>query len=80
MIKSLVLRPRPYMEHPDRVRGVADVGNKAPLTDVAAALQQRRTIILRPVGTLTSFCLLLIITLILSIQNAYPSTKHHITH
>ena len=25
MIKSLVLRPRPYMEHPDRVRGVADV-------------------------------------------------------
>ena len=36
MIKSLVLRPRPYMEHPDRVRGVADVGNKAPLTDVAA--------------------------------------------
>ena len=36
MIKSVVLRPRPYMEHPDRVRGVADVGNNAPLTDVAA--------------------------------------------
>lgn len=36
MIKSVVLRPRPYMEHPDRVRGVADVGTSAPLTDVAA--------------------------------------------
>ena len=36
MIKSVVLRPRPYMEHPDRVRGVADVGNNAPLNDVAA--------------------------------------------
>ena len=36
MIKSVVLRPRPYMEYPDRVRGVADVGTSAPLTDVAA--------------------------------------------
>lgn len=36
MIKAVVLRPRPYMEHPDRVRGVADVGNNAPLDDVAA--------------------------------------------
>ncbi|MBR6464781.1 MAG: hypothetical protein IKS81_05805, partial [Verrucomicrobia bacterium] len=36
MIKSVVLRPRPYMEYPDRVRGVADVGNSAPLNDVAA--------------------------------------------
>ena len=36
MIKAAVLRPRPYMEYPDRVRGVADVGNSAPLDDVAA--------------------------------------------
>ena len=36
MIKAVVLRPRPYLEHPDRVRGVADVGNDAPLNDVAA--------------------------------------------
>ena len=36
MIKSVVLRPRPYMDYPDRVRGVADVGTSAPLTDVAA--------------------------------------------
>ena len=36
MIKSIVLRPRPYMEYPDRVRGVADVGNHASLEDVAA--------------------------------------------
>ena len=36
MIKSVVLRPRPYMEYPDRVKGVADVGTSAPLTDVAA--------------------------------------------
>ena len=36
MIKAVVLRPRPYMDYPDRVRGVADVGNSAPLNDVAA--------------------------------------------
>ena len=36
MIKSVVLRPRPYLEYPDRIRGVADVGNSAPLNDVAA--------------------------------------------
>ena len=36
MIKSIVLRPRPYMEYPDRVRGVADVGTNAPLDNVAA--------------------------------------------
>ena len=36
MIKSVVLRLRPYMEYPDRVKGVADVGTSAPLTDVAA--------------------------------------------
>jgi len=36
MIKAVVLRPRPYMEYPDRVRGIADAGNNAPLTDVAA--------------------------------------------
>ena len=36
MIKSVVLRPRPYMEYPDRVRGVADVGTSEPLENVAA--------------------------------------------
>ena len=36
MIKAVVLRPRPYMEHPDRVYGVADVGNSASLDDIAA--------------------------------------------
>ena len=36
MIKSAVMRPRPYMEHPDRVHGIADFGNSASLDDVAA--------------------------------------------
>ncbi len=36
MIKAAVMRPRPYMQYPDRVEGVADVGNNAPLDDVAA--------------------------------------------
>ncbi len=36
MLKSAVMRHRPYMEHPDRVKGVADVGNSASLDDVAA--------------------------------------------
>ena len=36
MLKAAVLRPRPYMEYPDRIRGVADFGNSAPLDDVAA--------------------------------------------
>ena len=36
MLKSAVMRPRPYMQYPDRVHGVADVGNNAPLDDVAA--------------------------------------------
>ena len=36
MIKAIVMRPRPYMQYPDRVRGVADVGNTASLNDVAA--------------------------------------------
>ncbi len=36
VIKAVVLRPRPYMQYPDRVKGIADVGNKAPLDDVAA--------------------------------------------
>lgn len=36
MIKAVVKRPRPYMQYPDRVRGVADVGNSASLYDVAA--------------------------------------------
>ncbi|MCR4877533.1 MAG: phosphatase PAP2 family protein [Clostridiales bacterium] len=36
MIKAAVTRLRPYMEYPDRVKGVADAGNRAPLEDVAA--------------------------------------------
>lgn len=36
MIKAVVMRPRPYMQYPDRIKGVADVGNKAPLENVAA--------------------------------------------
>ena len=36
MLKAAVLRPRPYMQYPDRVQGVADVGSSAPLDNVAA--------------------------------------------
>ena len=36
MIKAVVLRPRPYMDHPDRIRGTADVGNSASLDNVVA--------------------------------------------
>jgi membrane-associated phospholipid phosphatase len=36
MIKAVVMRPRPYMEYPDRVQGVADFGNSASLNDVTA--------------------------------------------
>ena len=36
MLKSAVLRPRPYMEHPERIQGVADIGSKASLDNVAA--------------------------------------------
>ncbi len=36
MIKAAVMRPRPYMEYPDRIQGVADVGNSASLDDIAA--------------------------------------------
>ena len=36
MIKAVVMRPRPYMEYPGRVRGIADFGNNAPLENVAA--------------------------------------------
>lgn len=36
MIKAAVMRPRPYMEYPDRIRGVADAGNSASLDDTAA--------------------------------------------
>ncbi len=35
MLKSVVMRPRPYMEYSVRVQDVADVGNGAPLDDVA---------------------------------------------
>ena len=36
MIKAAVMRPRPYLEYPDRVQGIADVGNSASLDDVTA--------------------------------------------
>ena len=36
MIKSAVLRPRPYMEHPDRVKALALSDKKADAFDVAA--------------------------------------------
>ena len=36
MVKASVMRPRPYMEYPDRIQGVADVGNSASLNDVVA--------------------------------------------
>ena len=36
MLKAVVMRPRPYMEHPDRIRGIADVGNSGSLDDVVA--------------------------------------------
>ena len=36
MIKAAVTRLRPYMEYPDRVKGVADAGDRASLEDVAA--------------------------------------------
>ena len=36
MLKAVVMRPRPYMEYPDRVQGVADVGDKASLDDIVA--------------------------------------------
>ena len=36
MLKAAVLRPRPYMQYPDRVQGVSDVGNNASLDNVAA--------------------------------------------
>ena len=36
MLKSVVMRPRPYMEHPDRVRGIADLGSGASLDDLTA--------------------------------------------
>jgi len=36
MLKNIVMRPRPYMEHPDRIKGISDFGNSASLDDVAA--------------------------------------------
>ena len=36
MIKSVVMRPRPYMQYPDRVRMLAKVENEAAADDVAA--------------------------------------------
>ena len=36
MIKAAVMRPRPYMQYPDRVKGVADVGGSASLENIAA--------------------------------------------
>lgn len=36
LIKSIVLRPRPYMSHPERVNGIKIDGNSTSLEDVAA--------------------------------------------
>ena len=36
MIKAVVMRPRPYMDYPDRVKGIADFGDSASLDDLAA--------------------------------------------
>ena len=36
MIKSLVMRPRPYADYPDRVKALAPVNTEASVTDVAA--------------------------------------------
>ena len=36
MLKAAVMRLRPYMEHPGRVKGVADVGISAPMDNIAA--------------------------------------------
>ena len=36
MLKAAVMRYRPYMEHPERVKGIADAGNSAPLDNIAA--------------------------------------------
>ena len=36
MLKAVVMRPRPYMTYPDRVRGYGDVGNSAAMDDIAA--------------------------------------------
>lgn len=36
MIKSVVMRPRPYVEYPDRVEALALVNSEASATDVAA--------------------------------------------
>jgi membrane-associated phospholipid phosphatase len=36
MIKAVVLRPRPYMEYPDRVTGVADAGSDGSLHSIVA--------------------------------------------
>ena len=36
MIKAVVMRPRPYMEHPDKIKALAPVDAKASVTDVVA--------------------------------------------
>ena len=36
MIKAVVMRPRPYMEYPDRVKGVADAGSGGSLNSIAS--------------------------------------------
>lgn len=36
MLKAAVMRPRPFIEYPDRVQGIADVGNNASLDNVSA--------------------------------------------
>ena len=36
MVKAAVLRPRPYVEYPNRVKALSPVSTEAPLTDVVA--------------------------------------------
>ncbi len=36
MLKAAVMRPRPYMGYPDRVQGIADIGDSSSLNNVAA--------------------------------------------
>lgn len=36
MIKAVVLRPRPYMEYPDRITGIADAGGSESMSSITA--------------------------------------------
>ena len=36
MLKAVVMRPRPYMEYPDRITGIADAGSSGSMKSIAA--------------------------------------------